>query len=239
MSNHAILTAEAHRDLRISTERSAELGDEIMCCLTVPAEFRQVQNDYPIIFRLNAERDAFSAFALFGFENGENLFLDGGRWEARYRPLAMEIQPFLIGGSSSEQGEKQVHIDLTSKRIVSHESGGEGTRLFDDQGRPSPYLEAMAEKLGELDAGYLGARDFFATLMRLNLFEPLALDITLNDGSTYRFVGFHVLNEDRLRSLDSQAMAELHSKDYLLPIYMALASLSNIARLVDRKNGRL
>jgi hypothetical protein len=239
MSNHAILTAETHRDLRIATHRSAAFGDDVMCCITVPAEFRQVQNEYPIVFRMNPERDGFSAFALFGFENGENLFLNGDRWEARYRPLAIDIQPFLIGmpagGPSQGQGGKQVHIDMASSRIAK----AEGTRVFDEQGRPTPYLETIAEKLGELDAGYQVAGDFFTALMAYKLLEPLALDITLNDGSAHRFVGFHVIHEERLRALDAEAVADLHGKDYLMPIYMALASLSNIGSLVDRKNGRL
>ena len=234
MSNHAILTAETHRDLRVATHRSAAFGDDVMCCVTVPAEFRQVQNEYPIVFRMNPERDGFSAFALFGFENGENLFLDNDRWEARYRPLAIDIQPFLIGRPAVGEGDKQVHIDMASARIAH----GEGTRVFDEQGRPTPYLETIAGKLGELDEGYQASGEFFATLMTYNLLEPLALDITLNDGSTHRFVGFHVIHEERLRSLAAETVAELHAKDYLMPIYMALASLSNIARLVDRKNAR-
>ncbi len=234
MSNHAILTADTHRDLRVRTHRGPELGDDVMCCLTVPTEFRQVQNEYPIVFRMNVERDAFSAFALFGFENAENLFLDGERWDAHYRPLAIDIQPFLIGMPAGGAGDKQVHIDLKSARIAKDE----GMRVFDDQGRPTPYLETIAEKLGELDAGYQASRDFFAALTRHELLEPLALDITLDNGSTHRFLGFHVINEDRLRALDDDQVAELHRQDYLMPIFMALASLSNIADLVARKNLR-
>lgn len=235
MSKHAILTADTHRDLRVSTYRGPEMGDDVMCCVTVPAEFRQVQNEYPILFRMNAERDAFSAFALFGFENGENLFLDGDRWTARYRPLAIDIQPFLIGLPTGGKGEKQVHIDMASARI----SDGEGMRVFDDHGRPTPYMETIAEKLGELDAGYQASADFYAALVKYNLLEPMALDITLNDGSTNRFVGFHVIHEERFRALEADDVVALHAKDYLLPIYMALASLSNIGALVDRKNSRL
>jgi len=235
MSNHAILTAEAHRNLRIRTDRGPDLGDEVMCCLTVPSEFRRVQNEYPILFRMNAERTQWSAYAIFGFQNGENLYLHGRRWEARYRPLAMDIQPFLIGQPAGNQGEKQVHIDMASARIAN----GEGVRIFDDYGRPTPYLETISEKLGALDAGYREAGDFYTALARLELLEPLAVDITLNDGSTNRFLGFHVINEDRLRALDADDIAALHARDYLMPVYMALASLSNLTRLVDSKNRRL
>ncbi len=234
MSKHAILTAEDHRELRIRTLPGSELGDGVMCCMTVPAEFRRVQNEYPIVFRMNPERDGFAAFALFGFENGENLFLSGDRWDARYRPLAIDIQPFLIGQPASGGEGKQVHIDMASPRIAD----GEGMRVFDDLGRPTPYLETIAEKLGELDSGFQNSSDFFAELRRLELLEPLALDITLNDGSTHRFVGFHVIDEDRLRGLDDGEVAELHRKGHLMPIFMAVASLANIGRLVARKNAR-
>ena len=234
MSNHAILTAETHRDLRVRPERAPELGDGVMCCLTVPAEFRQVQNEYPILFRLDADRESFAAYAMFGFENGENLFLDNGRWDARYRPLAIDIQPFLIGQADASDADKQVHVDMASPRIAT----SEGVRVFDDTGRPTPYLETMAEKLGTLDAGYQATADFMTALRARDLLEPMSLDITLNDGSTNRLVGFHVIDEDKLRALDADDVADLHAKGYLMPIFMAVASLSNITDLVARKNKR-
>ena len=234
MSNHAILTAETHRDLRVRPERAPELGDGVMCCLTVPAEFRQVQNEYPILFRLDADRESFAAYAMFGFENGENLFLDNGRWDARYRPLAIDIQPFLIGQADASDSDKQVHVDMASPRIAT----SEGVRVFDDTGRPTPYLETMAEKLGALDAGYQATADFMTALRARDLLEPMSLDITLNDGSTNRLVGFHVIDEDKLRALDADDVADLHAKGYLMPIFMAVASLSNITDLVARKNKR-
>ena len=235
MSAHEALNSETHRDLRVRTERGADLGDATMSCVTVPAEFRKVQNEYPILFRLNVERDDFLALALFGFEHGENLFLDGDRWDARYRPLAMEIQPFLIGQGADMDREKQVHVDTASKRI----GRGEGTRVFDEDGRPTPYLEAIAEQLGELDEGYQATSDFFAALRRHELLEPMSLEITLDDGSKNRLVGFHVIDEDRLRSLDEAALGELHESGHLMPIFMAIASLSNLTTLIARKNAKV
>lgn len=235
MTGHTLLSADAHRDLRVRTERAAELGDAVMSCLVVPYEFRQIQNDYPILFQLNQERDSFSAVALFGFEAGENLFLGRGGWEARSLPLAMAIQPFLIGGAPDGAGDKQVHVDLASPRV----GGGEGVRVFDAEGGPTPWLEAMVERLGALDAGYQASGDFLAALRRNALLEPLTLEITLDDGSTNRLVGFHVIDEERLQALDAVTLGELHAAGHLMPIFMALASLSNIGKLVDRKNQAL
>ena len=77
MTSHVTLSSKEHRDIRIRGGASAELGDAVMACITVPSEFRRVQNEFPILFRRDLESGRFSALVLFGFENGENLFLRG------------------------------------------------------------------------------------------------------------------------------------------------------------------
>ena len=233
MSDHVILTAEDHRDLRIRTQRAPELGDAVMTCITVPSEFRRVQTHYPILFQLDATRDSFTALAMFGFEPGENLFLTEAGWDARYRPLAIDSQPFLVGRGAGDV--RQVHIDMASPRIAA----GEGTRVFDETGRPTPYLERIADQLRALDTDYVASADFFAALRRYELLEPLTMDVTLDDGSKNRLVGYHVIDEDRLVALDGVAVADLHASGHMMPIFMALASLGNIGDLVARKNRRM
>ncbi len=233
MSDHVILTADDHRDLRIRTERTPELGDAVMTCITVPSEFRRVQTHYPILFQLDQTRDSFTALAVFGFEPGENLFLTDAGWDARYRPLAIDSQPFLVGRGAGDV--RQVHLDMASPRIGARE----GTRVFDDTGRPTPYLERIADQLRALDTDYVASADFFAALRRYELLEPLTMDVTLDDGSKNRLVGYHVIDEDRLVALNDAAVADLHAAGYLMPIFMALASLGNIGDLIARKNRRM
>ena len=52
-------------------------------------------------------------------------------------------------------------------------------------------------------------------------------------------MGFYTINEDALFELDADALGGLNEKGFLLPIYMAIASLSNIRDLIDRKNASL
>jgi hypothetical protein len=235
MSNHQTLDPVTHRGLRVVVGPDAALGDGVMTCLVVPSEFRRLQNSFPILFRRDLDNNLFSALALMGFEHGENLFFDEGRWDAPYRPLALSIQPFLIGRAADGQGPGQVHVDMDHPRIS---ATGEGVRLFDDRGGHSPFLEAIAGHLGELDAGYRQSPDFFAALRRYDLLEPFSLDVDLADGSSHRMVGYHLIDEDRLRDLDTAALGDLHSAGFLMPIFMALASLSNLPELIRRKNRR-
>lgn len=236
MTQHAILDSNTHRELRVRADAGVELGDAVMATLTVPSEFRNVQGHFPILFRRDLNRDAFMAVALLGFEAGENLFLDGNRWDARYRPLSLAIQPFLIGRPESGEGPGQVHIDLGHPRIA---TDGEGVRLFDADGMATPYLDDIAERLGALDEGYRGSKDFFDALLAHDLLEPFSLEVTLDDRSIHSLVGYHIIDEAKLRLLDAETLSHLHVEGHLMPIFMALASLSQLSALVARKNRRL
>ncbi|WFL78558.1 SapC family protein [Altererythrobacter arenosus] len=233
MTDHRILNSEEHRELRVLTDSSAELGDAVMGCLTVPLEFRRVQSCFPIVFRRDPETDAFSAMALFGFTNGENLFLVDGKWDARYKPLAQSIQPFLVGRSRDDDAAGQVHVDMEHPRIS---QSGEGMRVFDEDGQATPYLEEIAAQLGMLHEGYQSSAGFFEAMKRYDLLEPFSVEVPLADGSKHSLVGFHTIHEERLAALSGDELAVLQQGGHLLPIYMALASIDNFAELVARKN---
>ena len=235
MSNHQVLNNADHRDLRVLLEPDAERGDAVMGTLVTPVEFRRAQAEFPIVFRKNQEDGSFTALALFGFENGENLFLVDGRWDARYRPLSLAIQPFLIGRPANGEGEGQVHIDMDHPRVS---TSGEGIRVFDEDGGSTPFLEDIAGKLGELDQGYRDSAGFFEALERHELLEPFTLEVPLSDGSKHSLVGFHIIDEEKLRQLDGDALADMHTQGYLMPVFMALASLSHFTELVQRKDAK-
>lgn len=237
MSDHMLLNVEAHREVRVRRERSASTGDEVMTAMVVPDEFRRISADYPILFRPTAERDGFMAVALFGFEGGENLFLNDDRWDATYIPLSIDIQPFLLSGSPDADAPRKAVIDMASPRIVA-DGVTDGVRVFDRDGRPTPYLETVLERLGVLDSGYRNSAPFFAAIERFGLLEPFTLEVTLADGATNRLVGFHTIAEDRLRELDAAALGELSRDGHLMPLFMVIASLANLPALIARKNRR-
>ncbi|MEY4238433.1 MAG: hypothetical protein RL339_1034 [Pseudomonadota bacterium] len=237
MTSHQILNPADHAALRVRADAAADLGDGVMSCLVVPAEFRRLACEYPILFRFDAEARVFSALALFGFEPGENLYLESGQWDASCRPFTMAVQPFLVGRPRDGQGPAQVHIDMAHPRVTM--AGGEGVRVFDDEGQASPYLDEVAGMLGALDEGYRASGEFYAALDRYDLLEPFSMDVTLDSGASHRLVGHHLVNEEKLRALEPAVLAELHGAGHLEPIFMALASLGNLGKLVRRKNRRV
>ena len=230
MANTVLLNNIDHKDLRVDTGRGAALGDDVMCALTFPAEFRNMQAHYPIVFRKTAD-GAFQPFALFGFKEGQNLFLEDGRWDATYLPLAIERQPFLIGTAGDEL---VIHVDLDSPRISM--GNGAGETVFLKHGGTTVFLDRVNSVLLTLHQGLQSTSAFVDALLQQDLLESFVLDVQLDDGSQHRLTGFYTINEDRLNRLDGHALERLNRAGHLEPIYMAIASLSNLRVLIERMN---
>ncbi|MCS0580114.1 SapC family protein [Massilia pinisoli] len=229
MANHAPLNNVDHKNLRVVTTRGAAYGDAVMSALTFPAEFRDLQACYPIVFAQDGN-GSYDALALLGFEQGENLFLGPNGWDAPAIPLTVERQPFMIGRGD----ELSVHIDLDSPRV--RDGGIEGEALFLTYGGTSEYLERISSVLRTIHDGLAASRAFVAALVELELIESFVLDVELDDGSQNRLAGFYTINEDRLAQLSADQLASLHAKGYLQAIYMAVASLAQFRALIQRKN---
>ena len=233
MTRHVQLNNEQHADLRVRTERSADLGDAVMSCPVFPQEFRRAQASYPLVFSADDQAGGFRPLALFGLERGENLFLGAGGWDAPYLPLAMRMQPFLIGRDA--EGGNEVHLDTHHPRVT--EPGGEP--VFLDQGGQAPLLREASSVLSDVIAGDEAARAFARLCADLDLIEPFTLDVTLADGSSGRLAGLSVIAEERLTALTPDDLGRLQAADALLPVFMMVASVSRFEDLVARRNARL
>ena len=62
------------------------------------------------------------------------------------------------------------------------------------------------------------------------------MDAQLYDGSEHRLAGFYTINKEALANLDGAELELLHKKGYLEPIYMVIASMTNLPLLLERKN---
>jgi SapC len=238
MTRHAPLNNVQHKSLRIITTRSTAYGDDQMYALTFPAEFRNVQACYPIVFQKRSETGQFQPLALFGFQPGENLFLTETGWDATYVPYSVERLPFLIGGVGAAQAgqpaQPTIHIDLDSPRV----SATEGEALFLEYGGSSPFLERISSMLGELHEGIATTTAFVDALQGLDLLESFVLDVGHRDGSTSRLAGFYTVNEERVRALDGAAVSQLQAQGFLEPMYMVVASTVHFRDLIERRNRR-
>jgi len=237
MANFQLLNNVDHKDLKIIIDRSAELGDNIWYAVTFPSEFRNLQRHYPVFFAKNPDDGEFQAVAMFGVEEGENLFLDEKGWNASYIPLNIMRQPFLVGFQDQEKDgsttrEPVISVDMDSPRANTEH----GEPVFLEHGGNSEYLERVNSILNTLLVGMRSSRPFFDTLSDFNLLETFVLDAQLYDGSEHRLAGFYTISEDVLAELDGKYLGMLNEKGYLEAIYMVIASMANLPLLLERKN---
>ncbi|MEN9418839.1 MAG: hypothetical protein RI988_2459 [Pseudomonadota bacterium] len=236
MTRPALLDNVTHRHLRLHTERSATLGDARHSALALPAEFRQLQAHFPIVFQLVEGDAGFQPIAMFGIEEGQNLFLVDGGWDAPVVPMALQREPFLIGRAADDT--LQLHIDLDSPRIVRPDEGEVGTALFMPHGGFSEYLDRVVQLMEHLHAQAQQLPAFIDALMRHQLLEPFVLDFELLSGEANRLTGLYTIDEDRLAALPGATLEELSREGHLMPIYMQVASLAQLPMLVERASRR-
>jgi SapC len=240
MTNHAILNNVDHKNLRVATRHGADLGDDLMCTLAIPSEFRNIQADYPIFFHKNDDTGKYLPMVMFGLQQGENLYLNEGQWQASYIPLMIQRGPFLIGFQSvmdnNVASKKMViSIDMDNPRV----GGDEGEPVFQPFGGNSEYTERVISVLQQIDDGQAVIEELQAALIEHQLLEPFSLDVELNNGVKHSLQGFHAIHEERLTALDGDVLADLSQRGILQAVYMVVASMSKIRRLIELKNGRL
>ena len=214
-----------HQDLRVITRRGARWGDAVMSCPAIADEFRALQAHYPVLFQPDGD-GSFVPVVLFGLVEGENLFLDGEHWDADYIPLAMRRMPFSIGVAGEEL---RMMVDAASPRLT---RGADGEALFLPQGGTTETVEEANRVLRTLHEGFQALPAFVQALVSLELLEPVLIDVQRPDGTHGQLQGLHGIHEERLAALDAASIGLLHEADYLQPIYMAIASLSNLPRLI-------
>lgn len=240
MTNHVLLNNIEHKDLKINTDRTQEMGDNVWFAQTFPMEFRNVQAHYPILLQKDPNTGRFMLVALFGFENDDNLFLSNGKWDASYIPFAIQRMPFYIGFQNIENNgatdkQRVITLDVDSPKV----NKNKGADLFLAHGGNSDYLENIAIILETLHEGIQQSRSFISALVSFDLIEAVTLDIELNDNSKHQLVGFYTINEDNLNALSNDNYLALQKAGFIESIYMIIASQMNIHDLVARKNAKL
>ncbi|TVS11708.1 MAG: hypothetical protein EA419_07160 [Wenzhouxiangella sp.] len=240
MARHELLDNVTHKGLRIHRRFAPGHGYDTQLARVFPVELGGLQAEYPLFFVRNTDSGHFDLVALLGFDQSENLYLGGDEWLARSLPLTIERQPFLIGFQERDEPGAAaaipvIHVDMDHPAA----SGDRGEPVFLPQGGDSPLLERINTVLATIHDGHQASQDFSRLLVGLDLIESLDLEVAFDNGTRHALSGLYTINEDRLGKLDPDSLGLLHEKGYLQHIYMVLASMPQLAVLIERKNQRL
>lgn len=214
---------------------SVEVGGDYNFCRNINSvplmavELPQAAHDYPIVFA--GSGDQIMPAVILGLRGNENLFLTPqGGWEADYIPAFVRRYPFVF--SASEDATKfALCID---ESFAGFNQSGRGARLFDDEGKATPYVENVLKFLQEYQAQFRLTQAFCKHLADLDLLEPMQAEITLSSGERSSLTGFRAVSRDKLKALSGEQLVGLAKTDELELIYVHLQALRNFDRLKNR-----
>lgn len=223
-----------HASLTVITEYGARWGDDCMSCLTYTTEMRQLQGIYPLLFQMTPEAAEPLPIALLGFTPGENLFLSSQGWSSDVIPMMMRKGPFLIAQEQDQSGDTRsvIAVDESHPKLVP--TGGEP--LFLEFGGYSDYLEQIVRLLERIEASHEHTLQFAHTLNTLELITSIEFGITLRNGDQSTLKGLYGIDEEKVAALSSSDLGALHDGGFLTPLFMMIASQSQMTRLIAQKN---
>lgn len=235
MTKTVLLTKDKHKEICINTIYSQATGDSVMSVPTFALEFRNLQPHYPILFQKDTETGRFFPVVLLGLEQGENLFLKADKWDCSYIPVMAQKGPFsigLYGEDDLKDKQRLIHIDADHPKV----NNSIGLRLFEAHGGATEYLEKVSGLLDLIHHFNEHNQKFLKELIAKDLLESVTIDITLANGYKGQLFGYYTIKEERMLELTGSELKSLNQEGFLLPIYMAIASVSNVRKLIDRKS---
>lgn len=235
-----VLDRQRHHNLRMAAEAGEPANAAKANALFVAAaEFADTSREYPLVFvRAGADaadpaKPAIAPMAVLGLDKGENLYFDGTRWDARYRPAYLRRYPFAM--ARIDDGRRALLID----RDWAGFSEQHGEPLFADDGSPAPALERVRAFVEQFEVEAERTQAACARLRDEGLLCDMRFDATLPDGGgTITVEGFLTIDETRLAALPDATLAALQRAGLLAMIHLHQASLGLMRRLVERRLAR-
>lgn len=237
MKDFQPLNFEQHKNLGYTEKYGSEYGHQVGVVVILPNEFAKAQREYPILFRKESETGRFLPAVLLGFEENENLFLEeNGTWNTRYIPLAIKQGPFLIGLQQEETEQKlAIYADLNDSRIQQNAAPA----LFNADGNASTTLNEIRDILSARHEGSERLEPMVEAFLKYDLLERVIIEIDLASGATIKFDAGYTVHIEKLVTLESDAVVELHKSGFLSLAYNVADSMNNLQNLIDIKNAKM
>lgn len=196
--------------------------------LTV-TEFAPAALSYPVVF-IGPQKQPV---AVMGLRQDENLYVEASgefRGDA-YIPAYVRRYPFVFANDDQQQ-----RLILCVDRGASFIKEGGQTPLFVD-GQPSDYTKQAMEFCNNFEQERLRTESFIKLLTDLDLFHTREASFTPRNadgsaGEPQKLAEYFAIDEDKLRALAPEKLAELRDNGALGQIYAHLVSLAGWDRLI-------
>ena len=190
----------------------------------------------PIVFV--KEHGRIRPFALMGLEAGKNLLVNAkGQWSISFFPSVFAAHPFKIGKERKED-DPSVIVFFDDNTFI--RSGGDGERLFNEDGSESPIFKHYLELLTKMEVSNQQLEVSCSILEQLSILEPFGIEIASDGEAKPKLEGLLRINPEKFKALDDKQFIEMREKNTLDLIYAHFFSMGGIERLghIRKFNGK-
>lgn len=224
------LSPKKHSELKIKPDPAYSQAKSQNLALLTAQEFALASKEYVIAFIKDEETGQFRPIALLGLTQKENLYYSESEWKANYIPLSLQTYPF--GGHAQGNSEQTTICIYEEADVVNTQ---EGDALFNEDGSNSDFLTGKAQLVKHLLQNTWSTQHFVKFLTDNQLLKSQSLTINIEGQDPYDLNGLYVIDEKKLHELPDDQFIDLRKRGYLLPMYAALISQSNINQLAKFK----
>ncbi len=222
------LTLDQHKDLRVLPTYSAEPMEGRHVAPLLLQEFPAAAPFYPIFFLKAGDQEVYSPVAVFGLQEGQNLFMNNGEWQGQYIPAALSAYPFTLAQSSDEQ------LVLCVNEQANNVSRTEGEALFNAEGQATDYLNNINNYFKEYITANGTSRNIMSQLVEMGLMKADGLQYRDLAGNQRRLNGFYVIDREKFDALTDEQFLQLRTFGVLPAIYAHFSSLERIGALIAK-----
>lgn len=228
------LSPERHATLRVRADAVEAFAQTQHVMQVRAAEVVQAVCCYPVFFTRSAQSGQWLMSAMAGFEPGESLVVQDGRWVGSFQPSSIMTYPLFLMQGPDEKTPFVVGID--ERNPVFSEDDGEP--FFDADGRPSAWVTERSRLLEASVQSDIQTEAFITRMRDLKLTRAINVNVHHADGQMQTITGLHTIDEDRLAKLDDGEVVALQNSGYLAIIHGMLMSIFQLNALLRLRNQR-
>jgi hypothetical protein len=228
------LNSDIHRNLKFAAnETNFSFARDTTAVLLAGVEFAEAAREYPIVF-IRGQDKQMRPVALLGVRDGENLFVDDqGKWDARYIPAFVRRYPFVMADAGAN-GQLVVCIDESCAAL----NAKHGDLLINAEGKLEPRMKEVMQFLENFQREFSRTELIAKQLDELGLFVQQGARFDTNTGETFQLNDFYVIDEAKFSQIADERLPQLFRSGALGLVYLHLASLGNMRKLVDYLSAR-
>ena len=223
------LSAARHREYSVETGSNYSFSAHVNSVPLTAVEFPQAVSEYAVVFAGQGEN--VMPAVILGLRRDENLYVsEDATWGAKYKPAFVRRYPFVF--SPAQDGQK--FLLCIDEAFSGFNREGRGQKLFDDNGKPTTYVDNILKFLQEYQMQFRRTQEFCKKLRELDLLEPVQAQVELRSGEKLSLSGFMAVSRTKLKAIAADKLAELAKTDELELIYLHLQSMRNFTVLPER-----